>query len=125
MVGASGDERLEQLVLRDVATQEEVTADAQALFLLIGAHPLTDWLPSAVERDAKGFVLTGSDVVDRKVWPLARRPFLLESSMPGVFAAGDARHGAVKPVASAVGEGAIAVQFLHELFALEPLQPVE
>ena len=121
VVGGGGDEWLEQLVLRDVTTGDEATVEAHALFLMIGARPLTDWLPPTIERDPKGFILTGPDLADGEVWPLERRPFLLETSMPGVFAAGDARHGAVKRVASAVGEGAIAVQFLHELFAVEPL----
>ena len=121
VVGGGGDEWLEQLVLRDVTTGDEATVEAHALFLMIGARPLTDWLPPTIERDPKGFILTGPDLADGEVWPLERRPFLLETSMPGVFAAGDVRHGAVKRVASAVGEGAIAVQFLHELFAVEPL----
>ena len=120
MVGGGGDDWLEHLVLRDVTTREEVTVEAHALFLMIGARPLTSWLPPTIERDEKGFILTGPDVADGQVWPLERRPFLLETSLPGVFAAGDARHGAVKRVASAVGEGSIAVQFLHDLFAIEP-----
>ena len=91
--------------------------------LLFGAQPNTDWLPPDFERDERGFVLTGADVSQRRASPLDRSPFLLETSMPGVFAAGDVRHGAVKRVASAVGEGSIAIQFLHQLFAAEQRQP--
>jgi thioredoxin reductase (NADPH) len=123
VVGGGGDGRLEQLVLRDLASQRETTVEAQALFLLIGASPHTDWLPADVERDDKGFILTGADVSTRDAWPLDRSPLLLETSMPGVFAAGDIRHGAVKRVASAVGEGSIAIQLLHQLFAAEQRQP--
>ena len=123
VVGGGGDGRLEQLVLRDLASQSETTVEAQALFLLIGARPNTDWLPPDVERDEQGFILTGADVSQRRAWPLDRSPFLLETSMPGVFAAGDVRHGAVKRVASAVGEGSIAIQLLHQLFAAEQRQP--
>lgn len=119
VVGGGGDGRLDHLVLRDVASGSETTVDAQALFLLIGARPATDWLPSAIARDEYGFVLTGPDVTSEQGWSLGRQPFLLETSMPGVFAAGDVRHGGVKRVASAVGEGSIAVQLLHQYFALE------
>lgn len=116
VVDGRGDSRLEQLVLRG-ADGESCTVDADALFLLIGARPFTDWLPPEVERDDKGFVLTG-DAVDRSgAWPLSRAPFALESSVPGVFAAGDVRQGSVKRVASAVGEGSVAVQLFHEYFA--------
>ena len=93
------------------------------MFLLIGAHPFTEWLPSEVERDAKGFVLTGSEVLASGRWSLQREPFALETSMPGVFAAGDVRNGSVKRVASAVGEGSIAVQQLHGYFAAEQRLP--
>jgi thioredoxin reductase (NADPH) len=123
VVGGGGDGRLERLVLRDVGSQAEAVVEASALFLLIGAQPNTDWLPPDVERDEQGFVLTGADVAQRRAWPLDRSPFLLETSMPGVFAAGDVRHGGVKRVASAVGEGSIAIQFLHQLFAVEHHQP--
>jgi thioredoxin reductase (NADPH) len=91
---------------------------AAALFVLIGAEPRTDWLPSEIERDDKGFVLTGQDLLRNEPmlegWPLERAPLLLETSMPGVFAAGDVRHRSVKRVASAVGEGSIAIQLIHE-----------
>ena len=97
------------------ATEE--TVDAEGLFLMIGARPRTDWLPAEIARDSRGFILTGADLGDDSGWPLERSPFLLETSMPGVFAAGDVRHGAVKRVASAVGEGSIAIQLVHQLVA--------
>jgi thioredoxin reductase (NADPH) len=90
---------------------------------MIGARPHTDWLPAEVERDDRGFVLTGGDLAEDRAWPLDRTPFLLETSMPGVFAAGDVRHGSVKRVASAVGEGSVAIQLLHRLFAADQVQP--
>ncbi|MEZ5142850.1 MAG: FAD-dependent oxidoreductase [Acidimicrobiales bacterium] len=120
VVGGGGDGRLEHLVLRDRESQTDTTVDAQALFVLIGARPNTDWLPADLERDPQGFVLTGAEVSDRFAAAHGRDPLLLETSMPGVFAAGDVRHGSVKRVASAVGEGSIAVQLLHQLFAAEP-----
>jgi thioredoxin reductase (NADPH) len=123
VVGGGGEGRLEHLVLCDVASRTETTVEAQALFCLIGAQPFTDWLPADVERDPQGFVLTGADVDKEGIWPLERDPLLLETTMPGVFAAGDVRHGAVKRVASAVGEGSIAIQLLHELFAIDDRQP--
>jgi len=119
VVGGGGDGRLEHLVLRDIGSQTEAAVEASALFLLIGAQPNSDWLPPDIERDEQGFVLTGADVSQRRAWPLDRSPFLLETSMPGVFAAGDVRRGGAKRVASAVGEGSIAIQFLHQLFAVE------
>jgi thioredoxin reductase (NADPH) len=123
IAGGGGDGWLEQLVLRDRADGSEETVDADVLFLMIGARPHTEWLPPEVDRDAEGFVLTGTDLRDDSDWPLDRSPFLLETSMPGVFAAGDARHGSVKRVASAVGEGAVAIQLLHRLFEADRLHP--
>ncbi|REF96439.1 thioredoxin reductase (NADPH) [Asanoa ferruginea] len=120
IVGGGGNGSLEHLVLRQVADGSEETVDADGLFLMIGANPHTEWLPPEIERDAQGFLLTGDEV---RGWSLARRPFLLETSVPGVFAAGDVRHGSVKRVASAVGEGSIAIQLLHDLFAADRLQP--
>ena len=123
VVGGGGEGRLQQLVLLERATGEENTVAADALFVLIGARPHTDWLPGEIARDAHGFVLTGEDLPNDHDWPPERRPFSLETSMPGVLAAGDVRHASVKRVASAVGEGAIAVQLVHSLFADERLHP--
>ena len=120
IVGGAGDGWLEQLVLRDRADGREETVGADGLFLMIGAHPHTDWLPPEIDRDDQGFLLTGPDA---PAWPLDRSPFPLETSMPGVFAAGDVRHGSVKRVASAVGEGSIAIQLLHRMFAADRLHP--
>ena len=122
IVGGGGDGWLEHLVLRDRAEGSEETVDAEGLFVMIGARPRTEWLPPEVDRDARGFVLTGTDLRER-AWPLDRGPLLLEASMPGVFAAGDVRHGSVKRVASAVGEGSVAIQLLHRLFAADRLHP--
>jgi thioredoxin reductase (NADPH) len=87
------------------------------VFVFIGAVPHTGWLPEAIGLDADGFVKTGPQPGDGSGWPLARQPYLLETSCPGVFAAGDVRVGSVKRVASAVGEGAMAVKFAHEYLA--------
>lgn len=87
-----------------------------ALYVMIGAHPRTDWLAGTLARDAAGYILTGADIPadhDGEPWPLARAPMMQETSVPGIFAAGDVRHGAVKRVASAVGAGSIAVQLAH------------
>ena len=123
IVGGGGDGWLEHLVLRDRADGSEETVDADGLFLMIGARPNTDWLPAEVERDDGGFVLTGNDLRDDRDGSLQRSPFLLETSMPRVFAAGDVRHGSVERVASAVGEGSVAIQLLHRLFAADGLHP--
>ena len=121
VVGGGGEGRLDHLVLRDIASQSESTLDAQALFILIGAEPYTGWLPAEIEQDERGFILTGADISQRSSPRFNRSPFHLETSMPGVFAAGDVRHGSVKRVASAVGEGSIAIQLLHQYFAVEQL----
>ena len=121
VVGGGGEGRLQELVLRETASGDEETLAAGALFVLIGARPRTDWLPSEIARDRHGFLFTGDDLPDDHDWPLERRPLALETSMPGVFAAGDVRHASVKRVASAVGEGSIAVQLVHNLLADERL----
>ena len=119
-----GDRRLEALTLRDRTTGATETVPASALFVLIGAEPHTQWLEGSVARDGRGFILTGRYLLGEDGsgggWPLERRPLLLETSVPGVFAAGDVRHRSVKRVASAVGEGTVAVQMVHELFSEEP-----
>lgn len=112
-----GDTNLEALVIADVRTGATETVRATSLFIFIGASPRTDWLDGTIARDKQGFVLTGSDLISEgkrpRGWSLERDPFLLETSVPGIFAAGDVRYGSVKRVASGVGEGAIAVQFIH------------
>jgi thioredoxin reductase (NADPH) len=119
VVEAFGEERLEALQLKGPDGERRVPASS--LFVFIGAAPGTEWLPASVLRDEFGFVLAGSDLrADGKQpegWREPREPFLLESSVPGVFVAGDVRHGSIKRVASAVGEGSIAVQFAHQYLA--------
>jgi thioredoxin reductase (NADPH) len=93
---------------------------ADGLFILIGAEPYTEWLQDVLARDNRGFILTGRDLADGgsgPPWQLDRSPYALETCVPGVFAAGDTRHGSVKRVASAVGEGSMAVQFIHQYLA--------
>ncbi|MEO8591756.1 MAG: FAD-dependent oxidoreductase [Candidatus Solibacter sp.] len=111
----TGDTHVSAAELANSKTGEQQTVPVQGVFSFIGADPRTGWLPGEIERDAKGFVRTGADVAQSPEWK-ARRfpPFLLETSRPGVFAAGDVRAGSVKRVASAVGEGSMAVQFVHE-----------
>jgi thioredoxin reductase (NADPH) len=114
IVGADGDEHLERLTLRSMDGGAERTVDSSWLFIFIGAEPRTDWLDGVVQRDARGFVLTGMDVeASNSHAALGRDPYHLESSVPGVFAAGDVRADSVKRVASAVGEGAMAVSLVH------------
>jgi thioredoxin reductase (NADPH) len=104
-------------VINTLSTGEFRTVNATSLFIFIGAMPQTDWLAGMVERDQHGFILTGPDLIrDGKSpqgWHRDRPPFLLETNVPGIFAAGDVRCNSVKRVASGVGEGAIAVQFIH------------
>jgi thioredoxin reductase (NADPH) len=112
---ARGDGHLEHLTIRDLNTGKTEIVDAGQLFIFIGAAPRTAWLDGVVARDDHGFVLAGPDLVekDQDGWPLDRPPYHLETSVPGVFAAGDVRAESAKRVASAVGEGAMAVMLVH------------
>jgi thioredoxin reductase (NADPH) len=116
VAGGGGDGRLEYLLIRDRDSGRTESQPAAGLFILIGAQPFTGWLPGAVARDQWGFILTGPDAAPH--WPLARAPFLFETTAPGVFAVGDVRHGSVKRVASAVGEGSVAIRLVHDYLAL-------
>jgi thioredoxin reductase (NADPH) len=121
VAAAHGEHRLEGVTLRS-ADGSTTRAEAAAMFVMIGADPYTGWLGDAVRRDDQGYVVTGQDLLDGggrppAGWPLRRLPLPMETSVPGVFAVGDVRHGSVKRVASAVGAGAIAVQFVHEYLA--------
>jgi thioredoxin reductase (NADPH) len=123
VVGGGGDGRLEWLELRNCASGTTARVPAAALFVMIGARPLTEWLPDSIACDPAGYVLTGSDVLadvaGRAAWPLERAPMAFETSAPGVFAAGDVRSGSEKRVASAVGEGSVVVSQVHEWLAQE------
>ena len=114
-----GETHLEAITLRDADSGAETREPASLLFVFIGAAPHTDWLPPAVARDAQGFVYAGPDIPAAALdgWPLERAPFLVEASVPGIFVAGDVRHESVKRVASAVGEGSVAVAFVHRHLA--------
>ena len=117
VVQANGDTCLEALTIANSKTGEVKTVPAKALFIFIGAMPRTDWLPGIIARDEQGFILTGPALLSSgqrpERWTPDRDPFLLETSMPGIFVAGDVRSGSVKRVASGVGEGSVAVQFIH------------
>ena len=118
VAGGGGSGHLEQLLLRNRDSGETELVPAAGLFVLIGAQPFTGWLPETIRRDQWGFILTGPDT--GQDWPLQRAPFLLETTTPGVFAAGDVRHGAIKRVASAVGEGSTVIRLIHDYLALAP-----
>jgi thioredoxin reductase (NADPH) len=114
-VGAEGNGRLRALRIRD-ANGDESVEEADACFVFIGALPRTEWLSGVVARDERGFILAGLDAkTDR--WPLERDPFPLETSVPGVLVAGDVRARSIKRVASAVGEGSMAVSLIHQYLA--------
>ena len=123
VVDGKGVDLLERLVLRDSVTGETEEVEAAALCVLIGGDPRTEWLPESVLRDEQGYIFTGRDLAQglqskprgkESGMTLRKEPLPMETSMPGVFAAGDVRHGSIKRVASAVGEGATAVRFVHE-----------
>jgi thioredoxin reductase (NADPH) len=118
IVEAHGETRLEEISVLCTDTGNVERVPASSMFIFIGAQPRTDWLGDMVERDARGFILTGPDLMRDgqrpKGWTLDRDPYLLETNVPGLFAVGDVRHGSVKRVASGVGEGSVAVQFIHQ-----------
>ncbi len=114
VVTANGDASLEAIDVRNSDTGETTRLDSGALFILIGADAETAWLPPEIALDRHGYVLTGSDVRDAGRWELERDPYLLETSVPGIFAGGDVRLGPVKRVAAAVGEGSMAIAFVHQ-----------
>jgi len=118
VIEVEGEGHLEAITIINADTGETQTIPATSLFLFIGATPRTDWLAGVVERDKHGFILSGADLIRNgyrpQGWTLERDPFLLETSVPGIFVAGDVRHGSVKRVACAVGEGSLAVQFIHQ-----------
>lgn len=115
LMEARGEKRLESLLLDTDGTEEEVKAGA--LFIFIGQAPRTDWIADLVETDERGFILTGSDIDSLQGWTADRDPLPMETSVPGIFAAGDVRHGSTKRVATSTGEGATAVRFIHEHLA--------
>jgi thioredoxin reductase (NADPH) len=116
-----GGEKLDEVEIMNVQTNETQLLPAKALFVFIGTKPFTEWLPTEVIKDEKGFLLTGRDLVHdahfAKIWKIRREPYLLETSIPGIFASGDVRVGGMGRVASAVGEGSMAVKFVHQYLA--------
>ncbi len=118
VIEVKGNERLEQVVLKNGQENSEEERDAAALFIFIGASPVTDWLKLDLIKDGKGFIETGPNLSKydnfKDSWKLPREPYLLETCIPGIFAAGDVRSGAMNRVASAVGEGSMAIKFIHE-----------
>jgi thioredoxin reductase (NADPH) len=116
VVDGRGEDRLETLTLEDVGTGQREEVASAAVFVLIGAEPHTEWLRDVLQRDEHEYILTGRDI-PQQAWPLARAPLPFETSLPGVFAVGDARHGSVKRVAGAVGEGSVAVGAVHQYLA--------
>jgi thioredoxin reductase (NADPH) len=117
VTAAAGEAHLEHLTLQNLLTGEETTVDAGALFIFIGQRAHTEWLADLVQLDDKGFVLSGIDLGPRRDWNVERDPMALETSVPGVFVAGDVRHGSIRRVAGAAGEGATAIRMVHQHLA--------
>jgi thioredoxin reductase (NADPH) len=120
IVGLEGDTHLTRVIWQDNTSGEISTHEIQYVFIMAGASPRTDWLEGCIQLDPKGFILTGRDLdaaIENGTWKLNRPPQMLETSLPGVFAVGDVRSGNVKRVASAVGEGAIAIHLVHNALA--------
>jgi thioredoxin reductase (NADPH) len=124
VASVAGTDRLETVTVMQTDTGETSVINADAMFIFIGTAPRTQMMAGLVERDAQGFILTGRDLLVNGAWPRTwnpdppRDPFLFETSVPGIFAAGDARHGSGKRVASAVGEGSAAVSMIHQYLSL-------
>ena len=114
IVKVEGDEEVQAAVVRNNETGQERQMETPAVFIFIGAEPHTEWLPPEIERDENGFIRTGPDLAHSSSWPLVRPPYFLETSCPGVFAAGDVRANSIKRVASAVGEGSMTIHFVHQ-----------
>ena len=118
VISCSGSTILETITLRNIKTNEEKTVPAKALFIYIGTKPCTDWLEDVVLKNENGFILSGSDLTKDKsfptFWKLKREPFVPETSVPGIFASGDVRFGALTGISSAVGEGALAIRFVRK-----------
>lgn len=114
VVAAHGEAALEAIDVHDSATGETTRLESGGLYIFIGADAETAWLPPEIALDRRGFVLTGADVSAAGAWELDRDPYLLETSVPGIFACGDVRSGPVKRVAAAVGEGSMAIAFVHQ-----------
>jgi thioredoxin reductase (NADPH) len=122
-VAVHGDPSIEAIEVRETATREVARLESGGLYLFIGADAHTGWLPPEIALDRNGYVLTGSEMRATGVWSLDRDPFLLETSVPGIFACGDVRCGPVKRVAAAVGEGSMAIAFVHQYLKEAVQQP--
>jgi thioredoxin reductase (NADPH) len=123
LVAVDGDQTLERITYRDLECNEEIEIETSWLFVCIGGRPRTEWTDAdMLARDSAGYILTGSDLLNGASgapWPLKRNPYPMETSLPGVFAAGDIRAKSIKRCATAVGEGAAAVSFVHQFLAHE------
>jgi thioredoxin reductase (NADPH) len=118
VIGGYGNGQLELVTVRDRRSGQKQNLPLESLFVMIGASPYTDWLPSEVERDSRGFLSTGADAARSDRWNLHRQPHPHETTVPGLFAVGDVRCGSIKRVASAVGEGSVVVSEVHQFLAM-------